>query len=123
MATVNDLVLVHIDNQPAFFARIEEISPDVKPGWWHVTLLALGIPLQLYTWILDTDQIGGAPFTMGGTPIRLEKVVSPHLPSAGSGPDDDRVPHQEGAPASPPSPDSREERGRIVSLDELRKKR
>lgn len=77
MATLNDLVLVHIDNKPAFFARIETIEPDVKPGWWQVTFLVFMLPLQVNTWILDTSQVEGASFTMGGTPVRLEKVISP----------------------------------------------
>jgi hypothetical protein len=78
MATSSDdLVLVHIDNKPAFYARIEDIAPDVKPGWWQVKLLVLTHPCQIYTWILEESQINGAPFTMGGTPVRLEKVVSP----------------------------------------------
>ena len=77
MATVNDLVLVHIDNKPGFYARIEDIIPDVKPGWWQVRLLVLTMPLQVFTWILDESQINGAPFTMGGTPVLMEKVVSP----------------------------------------------
>jgi hypothetical protein len=79
MATINDLVLVHVDNRPGFFARIEDISPDVKPGWWQVSLLVLTSPLQVYTWVLDDSQIDGAPFTMGGTPMMLEKVVAPPL--------------------------------------------
>src|SRR5512137_1762376 len=73
----NDLVLVHIDDKPAFYARVENISPDVKPGWWLVRLLVLTHPCQIFTWILDQSQIDGAPFTMGGTPIVLEKVVPP----------------------------------------------
>ena len=78
MATgIDDLVLVHVDNRPGFFARIEDIAPDVKPGWWQVKLLVLTMPLQVYTWILDESQIDGAPYTMGGTPIRLEKIESP----------------------------------------------
>jgi hypothetical protein len=77
MATINDLVLVHVDNRPGFYARIEAIEPDVKPGWWQVRLLVLTFPLQVYTWLLDSQQIDGAPFTMGGTPIMLEKVRSP----------------------------------------------
>lgn len=80
MATINDLVLAHIDQKPAFYARIEDITPDVKPGWWKVKLLVLTVPLQVYTWILDESQVNGAPFTMGGTPIMLEKVVSPEPP-------------------------------------------
>jgi hypothetical protein len=77
MATINDLVLVHIDQKPGFYARIEDISPDVKPGWWQVKLLVLTYPLQLFSWTLDESQINGAPYTMSGTPIRLEKIVSP----------------------------------------------
>jgi hypothetical protein len=78
--TINDLVLAHIDNKPAFYARVEEILPDVKPGWWKVRLLVLTVPLQVYTWILDESQVNGAPFTMGETPIMLEKVVPPEPP-------------------------------------------
>ncbi len=89
MATVNDLVLVHIDNKPGFYARIEDIVPDVKPGWWQVRLLVLTVPLQVFTWILDESQLNGAPYTMGGTPVRLDKVVAP------------ATPEQETAPAKP----------------------
>jgi len=77
MATTNDLVLVHVEKKPGFYARIEEISPDVKPNWWQVRLLVLTFPLQVFTWILDEHQLEGADFTMGGTPLRLEPVVSP----------------------------------------------
>lgn len=77
MATINDLVLVHVDDRPGFYARIEDISPDVKKGWWVVKLLVLSFPLQVYTWILDDSQIAGAAFTMGGTPLMIEKIISP----------------------------------------------
>jgi hypothetical protein len=77
MAAINDIVLVHVDNKPGFYARIEDIEPDVKPGWWQVRLLVLTFPLQVFTWILDEFQLEYAPFTMGGTPIQLEPVVSP----------------------------------------------
>lgn len=77
MATVHDLVLIHVDNKPGFYARVEEIQPDVKPGWWQVKLLVLTFPLQVFTWILDDHQLEGADFTMGGTPLRLEEVASP----------------------------------------------
>lgn len=108
MATINDLVLVHVDDKPGFYARIEDISPDVKKGWWIVKLLVLTFPLQVYTWILDESQIDGAPFTMGGTPLMLEKIVSP-------------VPREEPAkapPAAPPasSANSETERPKVVSL-------
>lgn len=75
----NDVVLVHIENKPTFFARIENITTDVKKGWWRVRLLILQVPLMVTTWILDNEQIRGADFTMGGTPIRIEKVVAPNI--------------------------------------------
>lgn len=77
MIAINDIVLVNVDNKPGFYARVEEISPDVKPGWWQVRLLVLTFPLQVFTWILDEYQLAYAPFTMGGTPIQLEPVISP----------------------------------------------
>ena len=75
----NDVVLVFIENKPTFFARIENITSDVKKGWWRVKLLILQVPLMVTTWILDNEQIRGADFTMGGTPIRIEKVVAPNI--------------------------------------------
>ena len=77
MAKTDDIVLIQVDNKPGFYARVEEIAPDVKPGWWQVRLLVLTFPLQVFTWILDEYQLEGADFTMGGTPIRIEEVVSP----------------------------------------------
>jgi hypothetical protein len=77
MVAINDIVLVHVDRKPGFYARIEDISPDVKPGWWRIRLLVLTFPLQVFTWLLDEFQMEYAPFTMGGTPIQLEPVVSP----------------------------------------------
>lgn len=75
----NDVVLIYTENKPAFFARIENITNDVKKGWWRVRLLILQVPLMLTTWILDNEQIRGADFTMGGTPVRIEKVVAPDV--------------------------------------------
>ncbi len=98
MATINDLVLVHVDRKPGFYARIEDIVPDVKPGWWQVKLLVLTFPLQVYTWILDESQVAGADFTMGGTPIRLEKVESPHVRAEEPAPGPPKQEQQEPAP-------------------------
>jgi hypothetical protein len=73
----NDIVLVHFENKPAFFARVERIDPDYKRGWWHVKFFVLALPMQMITWIIDEEQIRGADFTMGGVPVRIEKVVPP----------------------------------------------
>ncbi|KAA0892210.1 hypothetical protein [Oryzomonas rubra] len=77
MVTTHDIVLINVDNKPGFYARIEELTPDVKPGWWQVRLMVFTFPLQMFTWILDEFQLDGADFTMGGTPIRMEQVVPP----------------------------------------------
>lgn len=109
MATgINDLVLVHIDGKPAFFARIERIEPDVRAGWWQVTLLVLTTPLQIYKWILEESQINGEPFTMGGVPVNLEKVVSPAA---------------EDAPRDDPEPPAGNGKGKVVSLLDRKKEK
>jgi len=72
-----DLVLIYIEDNPAFYARVEKVEADVKPKWWRVKFLFLTVPPRLATWIIDEDQIRGADFTMGGTPIRIEKVEVP----------------------------------------------
>ncbi|MEI6305786.1 MAG: hypothetical protein WCP33_03090 [Deltaproteobacteria bacterium] len=77
MATINDIVLINVNNKPGFYARIEDITPDVKPGWWQVQLLILTFPLQVFNWILDEYQLEGADFTMGGTPLRMDPIVTP----------------------------------------------
>lgn len=77
MAEENDVVLIYIEDQPTAFARIEEILADHKPGWYHVKLLLLQVPLQAVTWILRDAYIDGGEFTMGGKRMRLEMVVCP----------------------------------------------
>lgn len=77
MFSKGEVILVYIQNEPAFFARVEEVRSDVKRGWWQLTFLILSIPLKKMTWILDDDQVRGAEFTMGGTPVRIERVVEP----------------------------------------------
>jgi hypothetical protein len=75
--TVNregDVVLIHYQDQPMAYARIEGISPDVKKDWYQVTLLFLTLPAQSVTWILRDEYINGSSFTMGGQAMRLEKV-------------------------------------------------
>ncbi len=72
-----DVILVHIDHKPGFFARVEEIETDSKPGWWQVRLLPLGMDNLEYNtlvWILDDDQIRGGAYTMSGISMRIERV-------------------------------------------------
>lgn len=70
-----DLVLVHYENQPVVYARIQAIEPDIKRDWYQVTLLVLTIPHQVVTWILREEYINGSPFTMGGKDMKLETVT------------------------------------------------
>jgi hypothetical protein len=77
MAATGDIVLVYYEDEPAFFARIEDMTPDHKPHWSHVKLLVLQIPIIEVVWILREEYIKGAPFTMGGHTIRMELVTGP----------------------------------------------
>jgi len=107
-AGIKDLVLIYVENKPTFYARLEDIIPDIKPGWWQVKLLALSIPTKLLTWILEEDQINGKDFAMSGIPIRLEKVISPA----------DHPSHGEKGIADSPST----EKGRVISLLDRKKR-
>lgn len=79
MTDIGDVVLVYHQGQPTVFARVEDIEPDVKRDWYHVTLLFLTLPMQTVTWILKDIYINGEEFTMNEKPMRLEPVkrVSP----------------------------------------------
>src|SRR5210317_1868773 len=77
MTKENDVVLIYFEDQPISFARIEDISPDIKKDWYHVKLLMLQFPLQVVSWILRDIYINGQEFTMEGKKIRMEKVVGP----------------------------------------------
>ena len=94
-----DVVLVHHQEKPTVYARIEAIEPDIKKDWYQVTLLLLTIPAQTVTWILREEYINGAPFTMGGQPMRIagvERISMDERPE-----DADRSPDQKktGRPA------------------------
>jgi hypothetical protein len=84
MATINDLVLVHLDRKPGFYARINDISPDVKRGWYQVELLVLSLPSQTLVWILEEPHLQGEEFTMGGRPVKLVFIPPKAPPPPGS---------------------------------------
>ena len=107
MAVEKDIVLIYFEDNPLTYARIEAIKPDVKRDWYHVTLLLLQIPLQVVTWILRDAYINGAPFTMNGKQMRLERVVAP-----------DDSPTESGSMSQKAPPVS----GKVISLADLKKK-
>jgi hypothetical protein len=96
MATINDLVLVHLDRKPGFYARINDINPDVKRGWYQVELLVLSLPSQTLVWILEERHLQGEEFTMGGRPVQLALIPPKALPK--------------------PSPTTPEGKGKIIPL-------
>ncbi len=73
---IGSLVLVYYQDQPAVYARIDAIEPDIKKDWYRVTLLLLTIPVKSITWILREEYIRGATFTMGGQSMKLESIPS-----------------------------------------------
>ncbi len=116
MATINDIVLLYLEDAPVSFARIESILPDAKKDWYHVRLLMLQIPMQVVSWILKNDYINGHEFFMNGKKMKLEKVESPI----------------EDFPVSPPAfrnmPKTKKtldpgekEQGRIISFSDFKK--
>jgi hypothetical protein len=107
-----DLVLIHFEDKPLSFARIEAIEPDHKPGWYHVTLLMLQVPVQMATWILRDAYIDGAPFTMNGKRMQLEKVISPYRPASSDAPAPD---------TQAPAPAKESNGAKVISFAEIKR--
>jgi hypothetical protein len=115
MATENDLVLIYLEDNPLSFARIEAISADSKPDWYHVKLLLLQVPPQIVTWILRDVYINGDEFTMNGKRLRLELVVVPEEIEPTEPESDD--PNPEPVPRDPDPA-----KAKVISLADLKKK-
>jgi hypothetical protein len=101
MAGLKDLVLIYLENQPVFFARIENITPDVKPGWVRMSFLILQVPVSVGEWILLPEYIQGEEFSMGGKKVRIERVV---------------------VPPESPEPLPPKQKGKVVSISDRRRK-
>ena len=96
MAREGNVVLIYHEDNPTVFARVEDIRPNMKKDWYHITLLLLTIPTQTVTWILKDAYIEGETFTMGGKSMRLEAVKKVVLEEVKKQPveDDGRKPPQ-----------------------------
>jgi len=114
MATINDIVLVYFEDSPLVFARIEDISPDVKPNWYQVRLLLLQVPVQTVTWILREAYIDGAEFSMNGKKMRLEKIVAPEATPEAS------PAKKQTSPKKPAA--GKKEGAKVIALSDLKKK-
>jgi len=77
MTDIGDVVLVYIEDKPAFFGRVEDVVPDSKPGWVRLKFLILQVPPTPGEWILRPEYVQGNEFSMGGRKVRIEKVVAP----------------------------------------------
>lgn len=119
MTQEGDVVLVYMDDKPAFFARVEGITIDMKPGWFHLRLLVLQIPLLVVTWILRESYFNGEEFTMGGHPMRIEQVVAPTDDHEESGEQTPKLTKQKPPKPEPPKPRKVE---KVISLADRRKK-
>lgn len=107
MTKENDVVLIYFEDQPISFARIEDISPDIKKDWYQVKLLLLQVPLQVVNWILRDIYINGEEFTMEGKRIRLEQVICPQ--EMGQTEIEKDIPEKQGSQ-------------KVISLDDLKKR-
>jgi len=109
MSKEGDLVLVTVEDTPAFFARIECIGPDVKPDWYQVTLLVLQVPVVEVTWIVKEEYLSGASFTMGGKKVVIELVEAPAKQPP---PEQERRAERD----AEERPSENGERGKVISL-------
>lgn len=107
MRSVGDVVAIYIDNKPSVYARVEAITPDIKPHWLQVRLLFLSFPPQEATWILREEYLEGSSFTMKDIPIQVMPLARP------------------GTQQQPPSPksDRKPGPGEVVSFEQFRKKK
>jgi hypothetical protein len=115
MAAENDLVLIYLEDNPLSFARIENISADSKPDWYHVKLLLLQVPPRVVTWILRDVYINGAEFTMNGKRLRLEMVVVPEE-------SEPKEPESEGPYQEGRIQEAETVKAKVISLADLKKK-
>jgi len=126
-----DIKLIHHNRNPVVYVRVEDITADVKPGWWQVRLLILQVPAREVTWILRDEYIDGGEFTMDGEPMRLESLapagqVRPDL-DVSSAPSLDSSRQSETAPSATEdkdAPDGDDDGGgKVVDLSSRRRDR
>ena len=106
-----DILLLHHKGQAVVYLRVEDISVDVKPGWWQIKLFFLQVPPHEVTWILREEYIDGGEFTMGGDTMRLQRLA----PVAG-------LPPPQPPQPSTPEPAGAGAGGKVFSLASRRAK-
>jgi hypothetical protein len=74
MVVEGEVILIHLDSSPAYFARVDRIEPDVKDGWWNLEFLLLTLPAERITWVIEESHMAGAQFMIGETLIWIEQI-------------------------------------------------
>ena len=120
MATIKDIVLIHLEDSPVSFARVESILPDPKQDWYQIKLLMLQIPLQVVTWILKDAYINGEEFHMNGKKMKLQTVECPAEDLPNPSPKD-TLTDQPNPDLAPPKKTDRTD-AQIISFADLKNK-
>lgn len=79
MRSVGDIVAIYFDNKPSIYARVEMITPDIKPHWYQVRFLFLSFPPQEATWTLREEYVEGSEFRMKDIPIKIIPLAKPGI--------------------------------------------
>ncbi len=116
MTTINDLVLIYVEDKPMAFARVEDIQPDMKRGWFQIKFLLLQIPPTIVTWILRDVYINGVEYTMGGQKMRIEKVVVPEAVRQATD-----APSKESESGKLSQTKAKDPKSKVISLADLKK--
>ena len=114
-----DLIMIYSNKLPAAFARVDRIRPDVKKGWWLVDMTVLNVPIRGMSWLVDTDHIHGAEFTLRGVPHRME--VIPPAVWVDQPMNDGNIPITVPIDPIPPKSEPREGSGKVLSMFDRRK--
>lgn len=84
---VNDTVLIYSQDQNRIdFGRVVGIDPDVKRGWFVVSIVLLQIPFQRINWqLLPEYYTAKVPFKMNGKfkfigAVDFDEMINPSTP-------------------------------------------
>jgi len=75
-----DIFLFIKGSTPEFFARVEEILPDERPGWWHLEFTRIGVPMIPGRMLVSESHMNGESFTIEGIECMFI-VVPPRVKS------------------------------------------
>lgn len=126
MAIENDIVLVYMEDSPLFFARVEEIWPDVKKDWFNIELLVLQIPVKVVVWTLKDIYINGTEFFMGGKRMKIEVVTPPRdnfMETNEQDSENKSITHLKSENSIKNDNESNREKGQVISLADFQKKK